>query len=142
MSEDFLLAIEKKTLLKELLKNEDWEKQFRSSLKVKDEQVIKYLVQEEVLCDMIQALINEEGMTLERNCVNLFLTLKIVLCKRPLKCLVLSSRMFLLSMYASEFLFDLDLLSLLVATNRILTFRMRLPRRTWARCSNTCTATR
>lgn len=51
--------------MKELLKNEDWEKQFRSSLKVKDENVIKYLVQEEVLSDMIQALINEEDRTLQ-----------------------------------------------------------------------------
>lgn len=63
MSEDFLAALEGKTLLKELLKNEDWEKQFRSSLKVKEENVIKYLVQPEVLSDMVQALINEEGMT-------------------------------------------------------------------------------
>jgi hypothetical protein len=61
MSEDFLQALEGKTLLKELLKNEDWEKQFRSSLKMKDENVIKYLIQEEVLGDMIQALTNEEG---------------------------------------------------------------------------------
>jgi len=65
MSEDFLSALEGKTLLKELLKNEDWEKQFRSSLKVKEENVIKYLVQPEVLSDMVQALINEEDRTLQ-----------------------------------------------------------------------------
>jgi hypothetical protein len=65
MSEDFLAALEGKTLLKELLKNEDWEKQFRSSLKVKEENVIKYLVQPEVLSDMVQALINEEDRTLQ-----------------------------------------------------------------------------
>lgn len=62
MSEDFLQALEKKTLLMVLLKNEDWEKQFRSSLRVKEPNVVNYLSQDEVLADMIQALVNEEGM--------------------------------------------------------------------------------
>jgi hypothetical protein len=62
MSEDFLLALEKKTLLMALLKNEDWEKQFRSSLRVKETNVVNYLSQDEVLADMIQALVNEEGL--------------------------------------------------------------------------------
>lgn len=73
MSEDFLAALEGKTLLKELLKNEDWEKQFRSSLKMKEENVIKYLVQPEVLSDMVQALINEEGIIYSSDASSYFL---------------------------------------------------------------------
>jgi hypothetical protein len=59
MSEDFLQALQQKILLKDLLKNEEWERQFRGSLKAKEENVINYLVQEEVLSDMVQALVNE-----------------------------------------------------------------------------------
>jgi hypothetical protein len=65
MSEDFLQALQQKILLKDLLKNEEWERQFRGSLKAKEENVINYLVQEEVLSDMVQALVNEEDRTLQ-----------------------------------------------------------------------------
>lgn len=123
MSEDFLLAIEKKTLLKELLKNEDWEKQFRSSLKVKDDQVIKYLVQEEVLSDMIQALINEEGTQF---------------------CAHFGSHLDRTLQEASEVLGII--LSNVPAINVCvffvcLTVRMRLLLRTWVHCFSICTAT-
>lgn len=63
--EDFTAALESKILLKELLKNDDWERLFRAGLRSKDEKLLAYLGTKEILADMIEALVNEEERTLQ-----------------------------------------------------------------------------
>jgi hypothetical protein len=65
MTEDFTAALAKKLPLKEILKNDDWERLFRSGLRSKDEQLLTYLSANETLADMIECLVNEEERSLQ-----------------------------------------------------------------------------
>lgn len=62
--EDYTAALDSRTTLKELLLNDDWERYFRAGLRSKDAKLLEYLSSKEILGDMIEALVNEEG-TLE-----------------------------------------------------------------------------
>lgn len=57
----FEQALEQKTLFKDLLKNDEHERQFRAALRNKEDKLVAYLTSEEVLSDMVRALIDEEG---------------------------------------------------------------------------------
>lgn len=59
--EDYETALSERKLLKELLLNDDWERNFRAGLRTKNAQLLEYLSSKEVLGDMIEALVNEEG---------------------------------------------------------------------------------
>lgn len=54
-------ALEDRLLLKDLLKNDDNERQFRVALRNKEEKLLGYLSHESVLEDMVKALVDEEG---------------------------------------------------------------------------------
>eukprot|EP01126_Amoeba_proteus_P029962 TRINITY_DN2962_c0_g5_i18.p1 TRINITY_DN2962_c0_g5~~TRINITY_DN2962_c0_g5_i18.p1 ORF type:complete len:596 (-),score=149.99 TRINITY_DN2962_c0_g5_i18:175-1962(-) len=62
---DFYNALEQKTLLRELLRNDDFERQYRIALRTKDARLVLYFRQKEVLEDMVDSLIDEEGRTLQ-----------------------------------------------------------------------------
>jgi hypothetical protein len=55
-------ALEDRQLLKELLKNDEHERQFRVALRNKDEKLLGYLSHPAVLEDMVKALVDEEGI--------------------------------------------------------------------------------
>lgn len=61
--EEYLQALQAKTSLKDLLVNDDWERHFRSGLRSKDPQLLAYLSSNEILGDMVAALVNEEGLS-------------------------------------------------------------------------------
>lgn len=55
-------ALEDRLLLKDLLKNDDNERQFRVALRNKEEKLLGYLSHSAVLEDMVKALVDEEGV--------------------------------------------------------------------------------
>lgn len=58
---DYQQALEEKVKLRTVLTNDDFERMFRSDLRSKNERLVTYLVSDEILGDLVDSIVNEEG---------------------------------------------------------------------------------